>query len=463
MPLSNLSISIKSRKVLFFGLFFIFLFQTINSQAEKAEPKIEKSSSILEWKEVLQKRKEEVEKAFHDADLAFAPSLAEKQFKEANDLKSEGDISYLSFQNKLNELPNIANEKKESFNEAMIKEGTEAKNKWEKANLSFKKARENALASRNALIDSLSDIDEKIIWLNNTELDKDDRTYINNTMKEVSIGFHEISDGEIKVGYEKIESHRNKIYTLVTKYSPIHYKKRLLDADKVWNSLTTSSFNNENPSFFVYKNYYLAAEESLLLAKQFYSTENWDGVKRQLDEFIVNLEDLNERILVLENNPKESDKKESYSTGVVVPEHVKNKGKKEESYSTGLIVPEHVKNRGKKEESYSTGVIVPEHVKNRGKKEESYSTGVIVPEHVKNRGKKEETNSTNQIVPDSGIRKVISNYIVQNKIPPESLSEIAAKIYGKQSHWKKIYKANKNKIKDPNRIYPNQKLIIPKE
>lgn len=43
----------------------------------------------------------------------------------------------------------------------------------------------------------------------------------------------------------------------------------------------------------------------------------------------------------------------------------------------------------------------------------------------------------------------------------DCLWNIAKKFYGNGSQWKKIYNANKNKIKNPNLIYPNQVFIIP--
>jgi nucleoid-associated protein YgaU len=45
--------------------------------------------------------------------------------------------------------------------------------------------------------------------------------------------------------------------------------------------------------------------------------------------------------------------------------------------------------------------------------------------------------------------------------PGDSLSKIARKYYGNAADWQKIYNANKDKIKDPNMIYPGQKIIIP--
>ena len=43
----------------------------------------------------------------------------------------------------------------------------------------------------------------------------------------------------------------------------------------------------------------------------------------------------------------------------------------------------------------------------------------------------------------------------------DTLEKIAAKVYGDASQWRRIYKANQDKLKSPNRIYAGQKLIIP--
>lgn len=43
----------------------------------------------------------------------------------------------------------------------------------------------------------------------------------------------------------------------------------------------------------------------------------------------------------------------------------------------------------------------------------------------------------------------------------DSLWKIAGKIYRNPLKWPKIYRANQDKIKNPNRIYPNQVLTIP--
>ncbi len=43
----------------------------------------------------------------------------------------------------------------------------------------------------------------------------------------------------------------------------------------------------------------------------------------------------------------------------------------------------------------------------------------------------------------------------------DSLSKIASGQYGNAQHWRRIYEANRDLIKDPDLIYPGQQLRIP--
>lgn len=43
----------------------------------------------------------------------------------------------------------------------------------------------------------------------------------------------------------------------------------------------------------------------------------------------------------------------------------------------------------------------------------------------------------------------------------DSLSKIAKEFYGNANQWKKIYEANRDKIKDPNLIQIGWELVIP--
>jgi len=45
----------------------------------------------------------------------------------------------------------------------------------------------------------------------------------------------------------------------------------------------------------------------------------------------------------------------------------------------------------------------------------------------------------------------------------DTLSGIAKRLYGKAGRWPEIHKANQDKIKNPNLIYPGQVLIIPRD
>jgi nucleoid-associated protein YgaU len=43
----------------------------------------------------------------------------------------------------------------------------------------------------------------------------------------------------------------------------------------------------------------------------------------------------------------------------------------------------------------------------------------------------------------------------------DSLSKIAKQVYGDASQWRRIYEANKDQIKNPDLIYPDQVFEIP--
>jgi nucleoid-associated protein YgaU len=43
----------------------------------------------------------------------------------------------------------------------------------------------------------------------------------------------------------------------------------------------------------------------------------------------------------------------------------------------------------------------------------------------------------------------------------DSLSKIAKREYGSAKEWKRIFEANKEILKDPDKIYPGQELKIP--
>ncbi len=57
-----------------------------------------------------------------------------------------------------------------------------------------------------------------------------------------------------------------------------------------------------------------------------------------------------------------------------------------------------------------------------------------------------------QTAPTLRIHKVVAG---------DTLSKIAKKYYGKTGEYMKIFEANKDKLKDPDKIFPGQELVIP--
>ena len=58
----------------------------------------------------------------------------------------------------------------------------------------------------------------------------------------------------------------------------------------------------------------------------------------------------------------------------------------------------------------------------------------------------------------SGGAEPVAEHVVQ---PGESLSQIAGRLAGNPGLWPLLYRANRDQIKDPARLYPGQALRIP--
>lgn len=62
-----------------------------------------------------------------------------------------------------------------------------------------------------------------------------------------------------------------------------------------------------------------------------------------------------------------------------------------------------------------------------------------------------------------GLPEGWKRYVVRKKVPADCLWRIAKdkRHYGTAKLWRRIYEANRNKIRNPNLIYPKQVLLIP--
>jgi nucleoid-associated protein YgaU len=61
-------------------------------------------------------------------------------------------------------------------------------------------------------------------------------------------------------------------------------------------------------------------------------------------------------------------------------------------------------------------------------------------------------------VQGGGSSTAATTYVVKSG---DSLSKIAKQHYGDANAWKRIYEANRDILKDPDKIFPGQKLNIP--
>lgn len=73
-----------------------------------------------------------------------------------------------------------------------------------------------------------------------------------------------------------------------------------------------------------------------------------------------------------------------------------------------------------------------------------------------------EAQAKKEKAKEAPAQKLVTKYKVKKG---QTLGDIAAlpEVYGTSKKWKKIYEANKDKIKDPNKIYAGQVLDIPRD
>jgi nucleoid-associated protein YgaU len=85
-------------------------------------------------------------------------------------------------------------------------------------------------------------------------------------------------------------------------------------------------------------------------------------------------------------------------------------------------------------------------------------------------GRARERNGKLRITPKSTNRRIAEDTMADDNNPytqthvvqsGDTLSKIAQKYYGDPALYDKIFQANRDLLKDPNKIFPGQKLKIP--
>ncbi len=83
---------------------------------------------------------------------------------------------------------------------------------------------------------------------------------------------------------------------------------------------------------------------------------------------------------------------------------------------------------------------------------------IVLPEDQTAMEKKEETS-----IPEIKATEQSAAFTTYTVQSGDTLEKISKKVYGSSKQWKKIYNFNSDVLKNPNKIYPGQKIKIPQQ
>lgn len=367
----------------------------------KAYDALEKS-----YPQLTEESKTQSNTAIAEADEAYASQLAAEPYNNAVELKKEGDTLRDNADRTLESYP------KESGDDAKLKTRLAAFDQYEQSNkkyLESKKAATDAkslaLSQKQQLIDSLADIEKNLDDADRYAGGQDPE--VAGTRERLNAAKAKIDEGKIKEGYSEVDDIRKKSAELVAKNIQAYALKKKAEAKdsigKAKDKLATIDQSKLKSSKDLQTSYQRAdenlkaADESLVSAEELYSSEKYEDSIARSEEAIRL-----SRIVVDQSD----DIAERLRSGSSV---AGRKGDGGDSTSST-----------KKGEDSST------------------SSSDELPEGWK-------------------------KYVVRKKIPADCLWRISAykQHYGTSKLWKRIYEANRGKIKNANLIYPKQVLLIP--
>ncbi|MCB1191469.1 MAG: LysM peptidoglycan-binding domain-containing protein [Leptospiraceae bacterium] len=368
---------------------------------------------------IVSKAKEDAGQSIKSAENANAENFASQEFNQAKELLDEGDSASGQAQAQLNSYPNL--EDSESKNKAR----SEAFDTYEVAHKKYldsikasKKAKAISLTKTQVLLDSATETEERLPLIdkysNGTK-----REQINGVKKELNEGIANVQDGKVKDGQTKIDNAKkstDEMYSSVVRpYAQNQIstaKDKIQDAGKEINSIDKSKVGEDEElsnSLLNAEDNLKAANESLNSSTEFLDKEKYEDSIEHSKEAI---ELADKSILISKNIAARLEKKKEKVTHIAGRSDTLEIGEDDKDDEIVYIEPDK---------------------KNKAK-----------PKPVK---KKKRLRSR--------------TYKVKSKNPTDTLYRLSRKFYGSDKYWKKIYKANKSRIKNPNKIYPNQVLIIP--
>ncbi|WP_061223009.1 lipoprotein LipL71 [Leptospira weilii] len=354
--------------------------------------------------------------AIESAEEAYASQLASEPYNTSVQLRKEGDALRETADRTLESYP------KESGDDGKLRMRLAAFDQYEASRQKYtdsKKAADEskvlALSQKQQLIDSLADIEKNLNDADKYAEGKDPE--VSETRNRLESAKAKIEEGKIRDGYAEIDDIRKKSGELVAKNIKVYAEKQKELAKQSVASATTklASFDrnkiNASRDFQVS---YQRAEENLKAA----------------EESRVSAEDLYTS--------------EKYEDSI---------SRSEEAIRLSRIVVDQVIELAERIERK----MASDSVAGRDTK-----TGTDGQKDPKNQSATDGKNSSTKMGKD-GLPEGWKRYVVRKKVPADCLWRIAKdkRHYGTAKLWRRIYEANRNKIRNPNLIYPKQVLLIP--
>ncbi|AVV80540.1 PF14346 domain protein [Leptospira santarosai] len=352
--------------------------------------------------------------AIESAEEAYASQLASEPYTTSVQLRKEGDALRETADRTLESYP------KESGDDAKLRMRLAAFDQYEASRQKYADSKKTAdeskilaLSQKQQLIDSLSDIEKNL-----NDADKyaeGNDLEVSETKNRLDSAKAKIEEGKIRDGYAEVEDIRKKSGELVAKNIKAYAEKRKEVAKQSVASATTklASFdkNKINASRDFQVSYQRAeenlkaAEESRVSAEDLYASEKYEDSISRSEEAI--------RL-------------------------------------SGIIVDQVTELAERMERKTANDSIAGRDTKTDGKRD------------PKNQSATDDKNSSSK-VGENGLPEGWKRYVVRKKVPADCLWRISKdkRHYGTPKLWRRIYEANRNKIKNPNLIYPKQVLLIP--
>ncbi|XDD51322.1 lipoprotein LipL71 [Leptospira sp. WS92.C1] len=350
------------------------------------------------------------------ADEAYASQLASEPYNAAVQLRKEGDTLRETADKTLESYP------RESGDDAKLKTRLAAFDQYESARQKYADSKKSAdeskilaLSQKQQLIDSLADIEKNLSDADKYAEGKDPE--VNETRVRLDASKYKIEEGKIRDGYAEIDDIRKKSGELVAKNIKAYAEKQKELAKQSIASATTKLASFDKTKVNASRDFQVsyqraeenlkAAEESRVSAEDLYSSEKYEDSISRSDEAI--------RL-----------------SRIVVDQATELADRLERKSASDQYANRDTKNG------------------NDGKTKTN---------------KNESTNGKNSSdkIGEDGLPEGWKRYVVRKKVPADCLWRIAKdkRHYGTSKLWKRIYDANRGKIKNPNLIFPKQVLLIP--